>query len=106
MKLSQLKQIIDLYSNTQPHNDPDVVVIVKLPYQTVGAMPSVEVKSAQMGFDWENGKFLLQTEEPLTPSDRDFEAKFKALQEKYGWLDYENRNLKSENAKLKKKLNP
>jgi hypothetical protein len=39
--------------------------------------------------------------ENLTPSDRDFEAKMKKMQEELGWLNYENKNLKAEIRKLK-----
>ena len=39
--------------------------------------------------------------ENLTPSDRDFEAKMKKMQDELGWLNYENKNLKAEIRKLK-----
>jgi len=44
---------------------------------------------------------MYSTEEELTPADRDFAETMKHLQDKVGWLEYENRNLKSENKKLK-----
>jgi hypothetical protein len=61
----------------------------------------VAVKNAMTGFDWESGKFIIRAVEELAYADRDFDAQFKELQTKYGWLDYENRNLKAEIKKLK-----
>jgi hypothetical protein len=43
-------------------------------------------------------------EEDLTPSDRDFAKQMKEMQDRAGWADYENRNLKAEIRKLKKQL--
>ena len=105
MKLSDLKRIIDLrLENALPHEDDIVRIAIKLPYQTVGAIPMVDVKSAQFGFDWENGSFILYPEEELTPTDRDFAEKMRKMQEDLGWAQYENRNLKAEIKKLKEKL--
>lgn len=105
MKLTELKEKIDLYASTiKPHNDPDVVIEVKMPFTTVGGTPSVTVKSIRSGFDWDNGKFFIVPEETVTPADVDFAAKFKKMQEDYGWATYENRNLKAENTRLKKLL--
>ena len=103
MKLSELKHLIDrICENMKPHNDPDVVIKVKMPYTTIGATPTVTVKNASLGFDWDNGKFIFHTQEPLTPSDRDFAEQMKQMQERAGWADYENRNLKAEIKRLKK----
>lgn len=105
MKLSELKQIIDdQLEHALPHEDDTVRIAIKLPYQTVGAIPMVEVKSAHSGFDWENGCFILYPEEELTPTDRDFAEKMRKMQEDLGWVQYENRNLKAEIKKLKAKL--
>lgn len=104
MKFSELKRLVDLYHRENHHEDPEVVVQIKLPYSTVGGTPAVKVKNVQMGFDWDHGKFIFQTEEELTPSDRDFAKQMKEMQERAGWADYENRNLKAEIRQLKKKL--
>lgn len=71
MKFSELKRLVDLYYRDD-YEDPEVVVQIKMPYTTVGGMPTVKIKSAQMGFDWDSGKFIFTPEEDLTPSDRDF----------------------------------
>lgn len=102
MKVSELKQRLDF-----ANNDDDVCIPVLLPYSTVGAIPTVNVLLASTGFDWERGKFMLTPVENLTPADRDFETnkqKMSDLQDKVGWLQYENRGLKAEIKKLKKQL--
>jgi hypothetical protein len=104
MKFSELKRLVDLYYRDD-YEDPEVVIQIKLPYSTVGGQPTVKVKNIQMGFDWDQGKFIITPEEDLTPSDRDFAKQMKDMQERAGWADYENRNLKAEISKLKRKLN-
>ena len=98
MKVSELKAILE-----HTKDDSEVMIAIKLPYATVGAIPMVAVKYAQNGFDWENGKFILRPEEELTPHDRDFAAKMKKMQDDLGWAQYENRNLKSDIKKMKAK---
>lgn len=105
MKFSELKKLIDLHYQSGRNDDSEVVVKIKLPYTTVGGMPTVKIKSAQMGFDWDKGKFVLWPEEDLTPSNRDFAQQMREMQERAGWADHENRNLKAEIKRLKKRLN-
>jgi len=105
MKFSELKRLVDLHCrDDRYHEDPEVVIQIKLPYSTVGGTPTVKVKNAYGGFDWDSGKFIFHPEEDLTPSDRDFAKQMKEMQERAGWADYENRNLKAEIRRLKKKL--
>lgn len=102
MKLSEFKVMIDSAAErTKPHNDPDVVIQYKPPFTTVGGLPCVHVTGVWKGFDWDAGKFFIDTEERLTLADADFAEKFKKLQEDYGWAKLENRNLKAEIKKLK-----
>ncbi len=99
-------KVEDLRNALQYAKDGDEVTIaVKLPYATVGSIPLVAVKSAMCGFDWESGKFILHAFEPLTPADRDFDAQFREVQKKNGWLEYEKANLQAEVKRLKAKLN-
>lgn len=105
MKLRELKVLIDRAVETaRDYEDHEVVIAVKLPYTTVGAIPTVPVKLAFKGFDWENGKFILTPEENLTPADRDFELQMKDMQNKLGLAEYENRGLKTEIQRLKKQI--
>lgn len=102
MRFSELKRLVDLYHRDGHYEDPQVVIQIKLPYSTVGGTPHVKVKSAYMGFDWDSGRFIITPEEDVTPSDRDFAKQMKEMQERAGWADYENRNLKAEIRRLKK----
>lgn len=105
MKLSELKAYIDRqFEFMRDYEDPEVVVRITLPYSTVGGSPFVKVKSVQMGFDWDAGKFFIMPEENLTPSDRDFAKQMKEMQDRADWADHENRNLKAEIRRLQKKI--
>ena len=105
MKLSELKAIIDRsVERMREGDDKEVMIAVKLPYTTVGAIPMVPVKYANSGFDWEQGKFIFTPEENLSPADRDFAKQMKEMQERAGNADYENRRLKAEIRRLNKLL--
>jgi hypothetical protein len=106
MKLSELQRVVNAHHNEERmvREDPEVVIQVKLPYSTVGGQPTVRVKSIQMGFDWDHGKFIITPEENLSPADRDFAEQMRKMQEDLGWAKYENRNLKAEIKKLKERL--
>ena len=104
MKFSELHRIVNLHHRDGHYEDPEVVIMIKLPYATVAARPTVSVKNLSMGFDWYAGKFIITPEEDLTPSDRDFAKQMKEMQDKWGWAEYENRNLKAEIRKLKKQI--
>ena len=103
MKLSELKRLVDLYYRDN-YEDIEVVIQIKLPYSTVGGTPFVKVKNVYPGFDWDQGKFFVIPEEDVTPCDRDFAKQMREMQERAGWADYENRNLKAEIKRLKKQL--
>lgn len=99
-------KVEDLKIALQYAKDGDEVTIaVKLPYATVGSIPMVAVKNAMTGFDWESGKFIIRAVEELAYADRDFDAQFRELQKKNGWLEYEKANLKAEVKRLQAKLN-
>lgn len=105
MKLRELKALVDRAVETsRDYEDHEVMIAVKLPFITVGAIPMVPVKSVGKGFDWENGKFIIRAEEELTPADRDFETKMKDMQEQIGFAKLEIRMLKAENKRLKTRL--
>jgi len=91
MKFNELKQLIDLYDDF--NENPEVVIKIKLPYSTVGAMPTVKVRSVHMGFDWDAGKLIFYPEEEVTPSDRDFAQQMRDMQERAGNADFENRRI-------------
>ena len=97
MKVSELKQRLE-----SAKDDDNVMIAIKLPYVTVGAIPMTSVKLAFNGFDWEKGNFILTPEELLTPTDRDFDSQMREMQRVADLVQYENRGLKAEIKKLKK----
>lgn len=103
MKFSELNRICNLLSNDR-YADVKIEIVVKKPFGTIGGTPTVPVKNMYMGFDWDNGKFLIYPEENLMEYDVDFGEKFRELQKKNGELQYENMGLKSELKRLKKLL--
>jgi hypothetical protein len=104
MTLSELHRIVNLHYSPDYPDDPELMIAIKLPYATVGSLPMVKVKSMNMGFDWEAGRFIIWPEEDLTPSDRDFAKQMKKMQEELGLTKNENRRLKAEINNLKKQL--
>ena len=107
MKLSELYRLVNLHHQPgRPHLDQDVVVRISMPYATIGGTPCIGVKQVSPGFDWDAGKFILITEEPLSIPDEKLQEQFRELQKKAGWLDYENRNLQAEIKRLRKGEQP
>ena len=69
MKLRELKRIVDFHvNNLQDHQDPNVCIEVK--GSGAGGTPTVNVKHASLGFDWDSGKFILRTVEGLTTNPK------------------------------------
>lgn len=104
MKLSELHRQINLYWNDskQEYEDQEVMIVVKLPYQTVGAHPMRAVKAVSPGFDWEHGKFMIWPESDLYPSSEDIAEMFKRMERETGALYRKNIELESEIKRLKK----
>jgi hypothetical protein len=99
MKVKELKHILE-----RSNDDDNVMVAIKKPHITVGAIPTVPVKYAFTGFDWESGKFIITPEENLMLSDIDMTKRMTELQEKLGWSLSENRGLKAEIKRLEKSI--
>ena len=100
MKLYELIERITSYPDR--YLDLDVVIEIEKPFVTIGASPSVPVALCRAGIDWDNGKFIITPTVPLSETDNQFAEQFKKLQETNGWLEYENRNLKTKIRKLRK----
>lgn len=102
MKLSELKRIIDGINDRQnSYGDPNVMVQIKTS-GSVGGTPCVEVMSLYTGFDWDSGKLIIQTKEPLMKVNQKTLDELRKEAEKIGWDMYEVRNLKTEVKRLKK----
>ncbi len=105
MKLSEFKMLLERHSqHIKEYDDPEVVIPVKMPFSTVGGTPCIAVKAMSRGSDWDHGKFMIYPEERLSKPNDDFHKQFKDLQDKYGWAQYENRNLKGEIKKLQNQI--
>jgi hypothetical protein len=104
MKLSELHRIVNLTHRPDHYVDPDVTIAISMPYATIGAHPMVNVKSASLGFDWENGKFMIWPEEKLQHFDVDFAAQMSKMQKELGASEYERRGLQAEVKRLRKLL--
>ncbi len=82
-------------------DNDEVMIVTKLPYQTVGAHPMTKVKAASNGFDWESGKFMIWPERELYPSNDELVEKFKVMEKQSHELFIKNMELEKELRKLK-----
>ena len=82
-------------------DNDEVMIVTKLPYQTVGAHPMTKVKAASNGFDWESGKFMIWPERDLYPSNDELVEKFKVMEKQSHELFIKNMELEKELRKLK-----
>ena len=70
----------------------------------IGGTPIVEVKNINLGFDWDNRKLIIDTVKPMRETDKDEVASIRKKYDEVGWSQYEIKNLKAENAKLRKRI--
>ena len=69
MKLSTLIPALQIILAT--HGDADVLVCVQSQGELRGHTPAVAVTDAHAGFDWDSGRVLLSTENPLVALSAD-----------------------------------
>ena len=63
MKASELRKIMN---DLDPRfDDAEVEIPIRTEERLVGATPTVGVKNAGMGFDWDSGKFMILTDEEV-----------------------------------------
>lgn len=106
MNIIDLKKQIDLIVSTTSAERLETmfVCIPTFKVGSVGGTNVVEVTKVSKGFDWDKGKLMIFPDERLREIGKD---EISDLQKKYddiGWKEYEIRNLKSENKKLRKEL--
>ncbi|HFK1643442.1 TPA: hypothetical protein ACGZY5_004454 [Escherichia coli] len=67
MKFYKFSELVNrILSNNHSHRrDIDVTIVVHSP-GSIGSTPSVEVKSIQVGFDWDAGQVMIFPAQPLT----------------------------------------
>lgn len=103
MNLSELRDVINIA--IENHNryggGREVVasIVVRVPGM-IGGTPTVNVKSIQAGFDWDNGKLLIYPEKDLRTIEADEILALRKANEKEGWAEYENRGLKAQVKRL------
>jgi len=109
MNLRELKEQVDwLYENQMRsvHQLPESITvgIVIKTAGSAGGTPVVGVKNIHAGFDWDNGKLLIYPESDVREIKADELLALRKANEKEGWAQYENRNLKSDIKKLTAKI--
>jgi hypothetical protein len=66
VNLRQLARMLDeIVAHTPDYSDPEVVIVVQRAHPAVGSRHMVGVKSVGPGMDWEAGKLILDTTEPV-----------------------------------------
>lgn len=67
---------------------------------SVGATPSVGIKSVVCGFDWDNGTLLIHTDEPLTRlSPEDVKAIRESISKGTSWHAYQAHKKQADHIK-------
>ena len=88
MKLSTL--IPALQNILATHGDAEVLVCVQSQGELRGLTPSVAVTAAHAGFDWDSGRVLLSTENPLIAlSAGEVAAILKSVRAGQSWHAYQ-----------------
>ena len=65
MTISELRNYLNRLHEVQPRcDDWEVAIITSDP--SIGARSHVLVRSANIGFDWEHGKLMMTTNQPIT----------------------------------------
>lgn len=95
MKVRDLKALLDTA-------DPDSVVVLPVVRMgTIGATPATHITGGFSGFDWDQGRFLLQADSDLREIDRD---EVKAIHERMKEADSPYKKLMLENIALRQEL--
>ena len=63
--VSELKSFIDNIAENHKRELESTVEIVIVSQGSIGGTPTVKIKDIACGFDWDNGKLLIFTEEPV-----------------------------------------
>ena len=99
----KVRDLIAILERANPEDD--VRIRIKSP-GTFGQSPAVDVKSASSGFDWDRGSFLIFPVDDLSKDTVELLEQINTLQDKFGWSEYENRNLKADIKRLRKQITP
>lgn len=99
MKVEEVIEQLSEVTSRQPNREWNVVVKVFNP-GTVGGTPCVGVNRLDIGFDWDNGKVMLETDVPLTTLTReDVAAIHKSAKEGQSWHAFQSYKKQAEKIK-------
>jgi hypothetical protein len=104
VNLLELKRAVD-HAVSRADNPEDVnVCIMTYKVGSVGHVPFTDVGSANLGFDWEKGSFLINPKTTLREIDKDEIAEIRDKYDELGWSYYKISKIKRENEALKKQV--
>lgn len=99
MKVEEAIELLTGVIARQPNRDWNVVVKVFNP-GTVGGTPCVGVNRLHIGFDWDNGKVMLETDVPLTTlTPEDVAAIHKSAKDGQSWHAFQSYKKQAERIK-------
>jgi hypothetical protein len=98
----QVYELINILERNQTMSS-EVVIEVKTPI-SIGATPSVGISNVKFGFDWDNGKVILEPLEPLEKADIDRLKQIRELAEENARLKLSNKMLESDIKRMSKKI--
>jgi hypothetical protein len=99
MKLEEVIEQLSGVISRQPNREWKLFVKVFNP-GTVGGTPCVSVKHLNVGFDWDNGKVMIETDVPLTTlTPEDVAAIHKSAKEGQSWHAFQSFKKQAERIK-------
>jgi hypothetical protein len=101
-----ITRLNDLISrnNRESRLDEFRVGIQTTKLNSIGGTYITDIKSVNFGFDWDNNKLLIYPEKELREIDLNELDNIRKELERIGWDQFQNRNLKRENKKLKERI--
>lgn len=69
--LNDLKLFIDHIEKNRPRELNNTVEISIVSQGSIGGMPTVKIRDIVCGIDWDNGKFIIYTDEPVIKLTQD-----------------------------------
>ncbi len=91
MRIMKLSTLIPTLQNIlATHGDAEVLVCVQSQGELRGHTPAIAVTEAHAGFDWDSGRVLLSTENPLIAlSGEQVAAILKSVRDGQSWHAYQ-----------------
>jgi hypothetical protein len=106
MNILEFKKMIDSFVERESDYRLENLRVC-VPIETVGSIGGTrcsDIKRIANGFDWDQGKLMLYTEDKLMLENPDTLGKLREECKEMGWTRYEIENLKRENKRLLKEI--